>query len=141
MAEGKIEDTISLLQTAVNLEPGVGYSHWYLAMAYRIAGQYQSAKEELAKAEEFGFAWRNSLERLREAIRVYEGLRNDNDLLPLYLTATELSPNDAQFWASLAATYANLGQVAKAGEAAKKVIEINPDLRPSVEKFLKALPQ
>ena len=141
LAQGQIAETISLLKKAVELEPGVGYSHWYLAMAYRIAGQNQLAKEELAKAEEFGFDWHNNIERLKEAILVYDASGDDEQLLALYLRATELQPDDPQLWASLAATYANLGQFKEAEEAAKKVIEINPTLAPELEKFLETLPQ
>lgn len=139
--EGKIDETIGLFKKAIALEPGVGQSHWYLAMAYKIAGQNQLAKEELVKTEELGYDWHNNLERLKEAIKIYNALGEDNNLLPLYLKATDLAPNDAQFWAALAATYANLGQFDEAAKAAQKVIELNPDLAPKVEKFLEALPQ
>jgi len=141
LAQGKLDETVSLLKKAVELEPGVGYSHWYLAMAYKIAGQDQLAKEETIKAGEVGYAWRDNIEEIKRVIEIYGALGDDEELLPLYLKATELAPNNAQFWAALAATYANLGQFKEAAQAAQKVIAVDPTLAPQVEKFLKALPQ
>ncbi|MBA7633725.1 hypothetical protein ES703_41296 [subsurface metagenome] len=110
-------------------------------MAYRIAGQDQLALEKIIEAEKLGYNWKGNLAELKRGINVYLALKDDANLVPLYLKAIELSPNDAQFWASLAASYANLGQFDKAREAAQKVAEINPDLVPKIEEFLKALPQ
>ena len=141
VAQGRTEEAISLLQKAIELEPRVAKSHWYLAMAYRIAGQDQLALEKIIEAEKLGYNWKGNLAELKRGINVYLALKDDANLVPLYLKAIELSPNDAQFWASLAASYANLGQFDKAREAAQKVAEINPDLVPKIEEFLKALPQ
>ncbi|MFH1780609.1 MAG: O-antigen ligase family protein [Candidatus Nealsonbacteria bacterium] len=141
LAQRKIGETISLLQQAVALEPRLGYSHWYLAMAYQIAGQDQLAKEELIITEEMGYIWQDNIQELKKAIEIYDALGEDEGLLPLYLKATELEPENAQLWAELAAVYANLGQFGKAAETARKVIELNPDLAPTVQNFLKNLPQ
>jgi O-antigen ligase/tetratricopeptide (TPR) repeat protein len=141
LAEGRIDETISYFKGAVDLDQAVGYSHWYLAMAYKIAGENQLAKEELILAEQSGYDWHKNIETLKETIRVYDGLGDDASLLPLYLEAIELSPNDASLWASLAAVYANLGQITKAKETAQKVIQIDPTFTSQVEKFLNEIPQ
>lgn len=141
IAQGKTDETIQLLEKAVELEPNVGYSHWYLAMAYSIAGEYQLAKEHIVEAEKGGFYFKDNLENLKRVINIYSVLKDDANLLPLYVRATELAPSDAQTWASLAATYANLGQFDKAREAVQKVLEINPDLASQVEEFLNLLPE
>lgn len=141
LAQGKTEEAVLLLKKAADLEPRMGQSRWYLAMAYGITGQYQLAKEETIEAEEKGFKWKENLTELKRAIDIYLALNDDAGLVPLYLKAIELNPTDSQLWASLAASYANLGQYEKARESAMRVIEINPDLRPKVEEFLKSLPQ
>lgn len=140
MVQGKIEEAIPLLQKVVELEPGFSRSHWYLAMAYSIAGQYQLAKEKVIEAGEKGYSWKDNLTELKKGIDIYLALNDDAGLVPLYLKAIELNPNDPQFWASLAASYANLGQYEKAREAIMRVMEINPGLRPKAEEFLKSLP-
>jgi len=141
LAQGKISETISLLQKAVDLEPRLGYSHWYLALAYRIAGQNQLAKEEAVNAKKTGYAWNEDLENLKKGIDIFAALDDDESLIPLYLKATELEPGDAQVWAGLAASYANTGRLEEAAKAAQKVVELNPDLAPKVQEFLKALPK
>jgi len=140
IAQGKIEETINLLQKAVELEPGLGNSHWYLAMTYRIAGQYQLAKEEIMAIAETGFNWQGNLENLKKVIDIYLALGDDAGLVSFYLKAIELNPDDAQIWASLAASYANLGDYEKAKEAAQHVAEIDPELQSKIEEFLKTLP-
>ncbi len=140
LIQGRGEEAINLLQKAIELEPRLDRSHWYLAMAYKSAGQYELAKEKAIEAGEKGYSWKDNLTELKRVIDIYLALNDDANLLPLYLKAIELNPNDPQFWASLAASYANLGQYEKAREAAKKVEEINPELAPKIEEFLKSLP-
>lgn len=140
IAQGKIDETISLLKKAITLEPKVGYSHLYLATAYRIAGQNELAQKEIIEAEKVGFNLGGDLESLKKAIDIYLALNDNAGLVPLYLKAIESAPNDAQLWAALAVSYANLGQFEKAKEAARRVAEINPDLQLKIEEFLKKLP-
>jgi len=141
LAERKIGETTDLLQKAVALEPRLGYSHWYLAMAYNIAGQNELAKNEVVLAQNLGYNWLSATADLNRAIEIYNALGDDKGLLPLNLRAVELSPQDAQAWAALAATYANLGQFDKAAQAAQKVVEIDPTQASKVQSFLKNLPQ
>ena len=98
------------------------------------------AKETALKAREWGHDWlNNDINDLRDAIEIYQSLGDDKTLLELYQKAIELSPQDAQLWAKLAAAYANIGNYEKAREAAAKVKEINPELAPNIEEFLKQL--
>jgi tetratricopeptide (TPR) repeat protein len=141
LMQGKISDTIALLQKAVDLEPRFGYSHWYLGMAYKIAGQYELAREQMVLAKEFGYNWLKSISDLNKVVEIYEALGDDAGLLPIFLDTLKDDPKNAELWASLAAVYANLGQYTNAGKAAQKVVEINPGLQSKVEQFLEMLPQ
>lgn len=140
LATGNINETINLLQQALALEPRLGHSHWYLAMAYNLAGEYELAKEEIIAAEENGYNWKDSTATFNKVVEVYESLGDDAALLNIFLEATEANPGNAQHWAALAAAYANLGQFNKAAEAAERVVEIDPEMAPSVEQFLTDLP-
>ena len=141
IAQGKANEAIPFLKKAVEAEPRVGRAHWYLALGYKIAGDYQLAKEEAIKAQKTsGGEWEENLDKLKQVIDIYRALGDDEGLVPLYLKAIELNSQDSNLWASLAASYANLGQFEKAREAAQKVKEINPDFAPNVEEFLKTLP-
>ena len=77
---------------------------------------------------------------IKKVIDIYFALNDNAALVPLYLEAVKLQPNDARLWASLAAGYANLGQYSEARTAAAKVLELNPDDRAKIEEFLKTLP-
>ena len=138
LAQGKIDEAIILLEKAVDLEPRMATSRWYLATAYKIKGDYQAARreiEKIRKGEAIDFNWNKS--NLRQAIEIYQALGDDNGLIDLFQKMLKLDPENPQYWAQLAASYANLGEKDKAKTAAEKVLEINSDLAPQVEEFLK----
>ncbi|XOB46580.1 MAG: O-antigen ligase family protein [Candidatus Nealsonbacteria bacterium] len=140
-AEDEEEATLDLFEKAIDLEPRLGVSYWYLAMTHKMTGQYEEALQKVKDAEKAGYNWKKNVNNLRQAAEIYQVLRDDLSLLYLYQEAIEIHPENAEVWAGLANSYANLGQFEKAKQAAQKVIEINPDLAPEVEQFLKELPQ
>jgi len=132
LAQGKMSEAISFLKKAVDLEPQFGYSHWYLAMAYKIVGQNQLAEEEVLKAETVNspIDLNTDLNNLKKAIEIGLAAGDDKNLVRFYSKAVILEPKDTQLWAGLAAR-----------EAAQKVIEIDPQQASKVQGFLKNLPQ
>lgn len=139
MLKGEQEEAFALFQKAIDLEPRLGRSHWYLAMTYKAVGKYQDALTKIKDAEAVDYYWKNDLDDFRRVTEIYQILGDDESLLLLYQEVLERYPDNAELWANLAASYANLGQTDKAREAAQRVIEIDPSLRPSVEEFLKNL--
>lgn len=135
----KYSEAIDLLQKAVDLEPRLGRSQWYLALAFKAAGKNQAAKEKLIEAEKKGYNWEKNLTDFKKVIELYLALKDNQMLISLYQKAIEIWPRDPQLWAGLAATYARLGEKEKAKEAAAKVVEIEPNLLPQTERFLKSL--
>jgi len=140
MARGEIEEGLNLLQKAIDLEPKLARSHWYLSIAYRNMGDFQKALEKIKEAENFGYNFKENLDDLKMVIEVYQALKDDKNLVLLYQEAIKIEPKNTQFWANLAASYANLGEYEKAREAAKKVMELDPNSASKVEEFLKTLP-
>lgn len=138
--QGKTDEVVELMQIAVDLEPRYSQSHWYLAMTHMSLGENELALEKIKDAENAGFKWRESLEELKKVIAIYQALQNDEELISLYLLAINMDPENAQFWAGLAVTYANLGQFAQAKEAVQKAIDLKPDFLPQLEEFLNSLP-
>ncbi|MFH1423676.1 MAG: O-antigen ligase family protein [Candidatus Nealsonbacteria bacterium] len=153
LAQGKIGETISLLQKAIDLEPRFGYSHWYLALAYQINGDYQQAIAEVKKAQKNGYNWPadpQSTERVIDIINSLGGdtlkflAEDDREMIEYCLKLLKVNPGNMPqhvIWSYLAASYANLGQFDEARQSAQKVIELNPDLAPKVQEFLKSLPR
>lgn len=141
MAKSQYQEGYELFQKAIDLEPRLGRAYWFLATAYKMTGQNTKALEQFKKADEFGYDWQHNVSDIELIAEIYRSLGDYSSLLSLYQQAVKTNPNNAELWANLAATYADLGQFQQAKEAAQKVIEINPDLAPRVEEFLRALEQ
>lgn len=141
LAQGKHEEVIQLLQKAVDLEPRFSQSHWVLGSAYKILGANELALAEFKEAENTGYNWRTSPESLQRVIEVYQAMGNEEALADLYPLAIKINPKNAQNYAALAVTYANLGKFSKARELAKEALRINPALASQTEEFLNSLPE
>jgi len=126
----------ALFQYAIDLEPRYGKSHWYLAMAYKMAGEYDLAFVKLEDAKNNGYNWKSNMFDLMNAADIYSVIKGDQGLITIYEDALRYLPENAQLWANLAASYANVGRLDKAREAALKVSELDPKLLPVVERFL-----
>jgi len=137
--EGKHQEAIDLLQKAVDLEPRLAQSNWFLAIGYLNAGKYQLALNYLKKAEELGFNWKGNINSLKQGIEIYKGIGDSDTLLSLYKLGTELSPNEADFWAGLANAYASKGEREKAKEAAEELLKLKPEVSSQIEQFLEQL--
>ncbi len=138
-AEDEHQAALDLFEKAIDLEPRLGRSHWYLSVLYKMKGEYEKALEKTKDAQAAGYNWKRNLNELKSVAEIYDILGDDLSLVALYEEALQIYPQEAELWANLAASYANLGEIDKAKEAAKKVIEINPDLAPGVKQFLEGL--
>ncbi len=134
-----IQSAQELFQKAIDLEPRLGTSHWYLAMFYRMTAQYESALEKIKEAGIKGYEWKQNLGDFSRVVEIYQILGDDLALVSLYQEVIEIHPENAELWMGLAASFANLGEIEKAKEAAFKVREIDPTLASKVEEFLKNL--
>ena len=148
MAQGKIGETINLLKEAVELEPRFGNSHWFLGMAYKINEQYELALEEMLKAAEYGYYWKNDSVKVGIVIETCQFLGKEallsvdaDSLLEYFIERVESNSSDTEAWIFLATSYANLGRFEKAKQTALRSMEVNPDSRSKMEEFLESLPQ
>jgi len=57
----------------------------------------------------------------------------------LYLQAIDLEPKNVLVYVSLATTYGKMHNKEKAIEYANKALELNPNLKPQVEEFIKII--
>ena len=139
MLKNDLPSSYALFQQAIDLEPRYGKSYWYLAMAYKITGEYDLALAKLEDAENNGYNWKGNMFDLTNASEVYRILQGDQGLILIYEDALKYQSQNAELWANLAASYANIGRLDKAREAALKVSELDPKLLPRVEEFLGTL--
>jgi tetratricopeptide (TPR) repeat protein len=141
LSQGRPAESIELMQKAADLEPRYGLAQWYLAMTYKIVGDYKSAFNKVKEAEKADLDWKLDLSKLKEVIEICQNLDDDKCLVELYSRAIKLDPKDARFFAALAVAYANLKQYDEARQYAQEVLSLNPDFASELEAFLKQLPQ
>ncbi len=132
-------EAIEFFQKAVDLEPRLGISHWYLAMGYRVSGKYEQAAIELKEAEKFNYNFKGNIDDLKKAIDIYIALDDKAALLPLLEKAVELDPKEAEPWARLADMYAFFGRNEEAKKAALKIIALDPARTDQIKEFLDSL--
>jgi len=133
-------EAINIIEQIVNKQtnPNYGEARWRLALVYFEGGRKQEAYDLGFQVIKDGFAPSNVSE-LNWLIVHYENLNDLDKLVTLYESAARLDPNTAQRFADLANIYAQVGDKAKAIEAAKMVLKLAPQNRAQVEEFLKSL--
>lgn len=128
---------IKYFQKALDLNPTVGISYWYLGLTMAVNGK---AAEGLAIAEtgmEKGY-YPNEGEYLR-LIQGYVDIKNYQRVTVLYEKLVAVVPKKAQYWASLATSYGQIGQIDKAVNAAHKAAELDSAFAAEAQRFVESL--
>ena len=63
LLEGKNKTAVALAQQAVDFDPTIRQSHWYLGLAYVANGQIQEGTAEIKKALDLGYVPQNKAEK------------------------------------------------------------------------------
>jgi tetratricopeptide (TPR) repeat protein/O-antigen ligase len=137
--QGKNEEAVGNFQKAVNLEPRLALSHWYLFLVYKNQSKYELALQEFKRADELGYNWKKDLNNLKSVIELYRNLKDNNSLIAVVEEGVKNFPQDAYLLSNLADIYATAGEREKAKETAEKILKLRPDLSDQIEAFLKSL--
>jgi len=137
--QGKTDEAIDAFQKAVNFEPRFAQSHWYLFLASKSGQKYELAFQELKKADELGYDWKKSLDNSKQVVDFYQKIGDVDSLIFILEDEVKSFPEDVYLWQNLADAYALANQKEEAREAAQKVLELKPELKPQINQFLKAL--
>ncbi|OGN33293.1 MAG: hypothetical protein A3I39_03080 [Candidatus Yanofskybacteria bacterium RIFCSPLOWO2_02_FULL_47_9b] len=124
-------------QKAVDLNPAVGTSYWYLGIVQMQAGKVEIALENMNLAIQKGHSLSENdyLNLASEYIK-----RNDlQNLVIVYEGLVKLVSGNAQYQASLAVVYSKLGRIDEAVAAARLAVQINPDFEPQAKAFVESL--
>jgi len=140
ISQGRFEQGVEYFEKAVELSPNVVESHWNLAAAYIIAGEDELAEQEFAVMEELNFNY-YSMNNLLRMVRPYLIRRDFHKLAFIYEELIKLNPNNPDFYAKLAASYREIGEIEKARQAVQKAVELDPDFADEAEVFLRLLEQ
>jgi len=125
-------------QTCIDLNEKLEECYWLMGLSQAGLKNIEKSDYYLKIAEEKGFNTqsKNSLYGL---IGVYIDTKNYQGLVETYLKLIEIEPQNPQYHASLATAYRELGNYQMAKKEALKVLELQPEVREEVEKFLETL--
>ncbi len=125
-------------QTCIDLNEKLGECYWLMGLSQAGLKNIEKSDYYIKIAEEKGFNTqsKNSLYGL---IGVYIDTKNYSGLVETYSKLIEIEPQNPQYHASLATCYKEIGDFENAKKEALKVLELKPETREEVEKFLESL--
>ena len=121
---------------ALELNPDATIAAWYLGMAYMDQGQVQKG---LKIIEDSGFNYKSSELMLMRMVDAFVGIEDFVKVAEIYENLVRIRPNKAQYHASLAVAYAQLGRVNDAVEMAMKAAELDPGFAAESQAFIDAI--
>jgi tetratricopeptide (TPR) repeat protein len=124
-------------QKAVDLNPEVGTSYWYLGMVEIQMGQVGEALANMDMAIKYGYAL-NEKDYLNLA-SIYVQKNDFSHLVTIYEGLTRLKPTSAQYMASLAVVYAKVGRIDDAVAEARLAAKTDATFEPEAKRFVESL--
>lgn len=107
------------------------------AKTYFLSGDYEEAEKKSRECV-------NLNEKGEECWQILEAsnisLKDFSDLIGIYQRLISFEPANTQYYAYLALSYKEIGDYKKARETALKILEITPEAKTDVDKFLEELP-
>jgi len=130
------DQALAIAEHLVRTLPEYPLARWRLALLYRDLHRDELAMQTANEALDLGYRYQPR--ELGWLINCYADRQNYAKVAELYERAVHAygAPDDYRLYASLAATYAKLGEREKAVAAAQKALELNPSLEPYVKQFL-----
>lgn len=132
-----LDGAIKYFKIAEELNPEVSLTKWYLGITYSEKGEIEKAIDYINKAFESGYDPSES--DLLRVINVYLKIGDFKKIVELYEQLIELSPKKAQYFASLAVVYGQIGEIEKAIAAAQHAIELDSTFKEEAEQFIESL--
>lgn len=140
LTQKRNEEGVRYFEQALALNPVPFESSWNLAAAYEIAGKTKEAERLFKELQERTGIDMHSSTMLQRLVPIYAETENYQKLSEIYQELTVLEPTSIDWWVRLAAVYGKLGKPELARAAVQKAVELDPDLAPEAEAFLKSLP-
>ena len=129
MMQGRPDDSIASLKTAIELNPSFGLAYHGLGMALTLAGRLDEAKEALVMPERLSprdpILWASTVVHALACI-----LSGDHEDALHWARKTSQNPRSKGYWppAALATALAHLDQMEEARAAVAAALEAKPDL-------------
>ena len=129
-------------QKCIDLNPVLGSCHWLMALVQAYLGNEDDFLHHSSLAKERKYNTQSE-EALQHLVTLYfrtgnfQGLK---DTYPKLIEITESKTQKAQYLASLAFVYAQLGEIEMARKTALKILEVLPEVKADIDAFLRTLP-
>jgi len=130
MITGDYQKADEQLSRCIDLNPSYSFCYWYIALNKGYQKNYEAMEKAIILAKEKGYE-ANSIESLQQLVNVYIRNNDYNGLAqtyPLLIDKTENSLSKAQLYASLAASFKEIGDIKKAREQVLKIRDLIPFL-------------
>lgn len=134
----KAKDAVTLLQGVVNQDTSIAEPHWFLGLALIAAGDQKNGAAELQKSMTLGRGVKDNQETLY-VIDILAKSERYSDIIPLYQLLIDQDPNNPDWHARLAATYAKAGKPELAILEAQKAADLDPSFAAEADAFIKSL--
>jgi len=136
---GQNQQAIDIANRALQLNPRLSQSNWYLGLAYFYSQDYAQAKEYTEKAINLSYNYNNP-SSLYYLTQLYGNLKDYKKSIYYYQLLIKLAPNDFQIQFELAKAYKLDGQTAMARDLAEKLLSSSaPDTASTVKEFINTL--
>ncbi len=132
-------EAIKHFKKALELNPDVPLSWWYLGVSQFESGDRDGGVETILAALNKGFEFDQNEADLIRLINVFLHSKDYRRIAGYYEKLIKLQPRDAQYHASLATTYIQLGNIDGAVSEAKAAAEIDPSFEAEARAFVKSL--
>lgn len=132
------EESKEISQKCIDYNPEFSDCYWQMALSNIYLQNQKEAQKylDLAKKKRYGI---NSEKSLLELVNAYIETENYSKLVQVYTKLSGRNPEKVEYHTSLAVCYKELGEVEKARKEALKVLEMSPENKEAVEKFLEEL--
>jgi tetratricopeptide (TPR) repeat protein len=121
---------------ALELNPETKVAAWYLGMAYIDSGEVLKGLQII---EESGFDYGSSEVMLLRMVSALLETGNFWKVTELYEKLVMIQPNNPQYYASLAVSYAKIGKIPDAVAAAQRAAQLDPSFAPEAQAFINSI--
>lgn len=133
LLQGRNKEGVEILEELVAKDPDFSQPHWFLGLALIQDNQKDRGVAELEKGMEFGLFYKSNIIYL---IDIYAEREEYEKIISLYEKLIKDEPLNSGYYASLAATYAALGDNENVIINLNKAVELDPALADEAKLFL-----
>jgi len=131
------KEAIEVLEKALKLNPRVGETYWGLAIMYSKLDDSEKVIENVKKAVDNNLDLRIlKVQDIVDILPIFELEQNYQIMIYFYDRIVKIEPDNIDYLAKLAGTYAAMGQNEKAIENAQEIILVNPAAIEQVNQFI-----